>query len=103
MIERTRYRYRMCIDCNTSATIMDAPETVITDKSRRKLKEERQAGQIDGMQLLQKKVEIIQNNQFNFQNNNHYINTVWNRDICAARVILQLYKGKNCNNYVKKI
>lgn len=89
VIERRGHRYRMCIDCTAITTKMVAPDIVVTDKSKRKIRNELRA-RVGEMRLL-KKIAIVQNNHNNFQNN-RYINTVWNRDICAARVIL--HKGK---------
>lgn len=103
MIERHRYRYRICTNCGADATEIDPATTIITDKSKRKIRRERtaqaQVQQIDEIRLS-KKIGIVQTNQYNFRHD-HVLYTVWNRDICAARVIL--HKGKNRNNYAKKL
>lgn len=85
------HRYKICLNCVRPAVpILEPPEVVITDKSRRMLTKERQA--YPNQRPKSKKIRIVQNNQANFEDANGFnvrqINTTWNRDTSGSLNIL---------------
>lgn len=84
-------RQRICFNCNPGVEMTTA-NVVLTKKNIRKVKTERKAN-VQSNDHVSKWTRVVPKNQLDQDVSMNNKNTLWDRDVSAARVIL--YKGES--------